>query len=213
MKIDISNLSVLFDDQIILDDISCHFPEGKFSCLVGENGSGKSTLLRTLTKDIDKFQGSITDLKSSDYSYIPQNIDDPEFLSVQEVVKLGFYQSKIRDQDLTLQSHQLLKRFDIEHLEYRRFSEISMGQKQRAWLAFALAQDKKVILMDDPLAAVDLQSRKNFYSILNTVSKENRTLVLVTHDLEIAMEFCEHMVHLHQGAIAFEGPPKNFLGL
>ena len=88
-----------------------------------------------------------------------------------------------------------------------------MGQKQRAWLAFALAQDKKVILMDEPLAAVDLQSRKNFYSILNTVSKENRTLVLVTHDLEIAMEFCEHMVHLHQGGIAFEGPPKNFLSL
>ena len=130
--------------------------------------------------------------------------------SFTKVVKLGFYQSKISDQDLNLQSHQLLKRFDIEHLESRRFSEISMGQKQRAWLAFALAQDKKVILMDEPLAAVDLQSRKNFYSILNTVSKENRTLVLVTHDLEIAMEFCEHMVHLHQGAISFEGPPKNF---
>ena len=54
MKIDISNYLFYLMTQIILDDISCHFPEGKFSCLVGENGSGKSTLLRTLTKDIDK---------------------------------------------------------------------------------------------------------------------------------------------------------------
>ena len=125
-------------------------------------------------------------------------------------VELGFYQSKMNGKNITLQSHQLLKRFDIENLKSRRFSEISMGQKQRVWLAFALAQDKKVILMDEPLASVDIQSRKNFYSILNTVSKENRTLVLVTHDLEIAMEFCEHMVHLHQGAISSEGPQKNF---
>ena len=114
MNIDINNLSVLFDDQIILNNISCHFPDGKFSCLVGENGSGKSTLLRILTKDIDKFQGSITDLKSDDYSYIPQNIDDPEFLSVKEVVELGFYQSKMNSKNITLQSHQLLKRFHFQ---------------------------------------------------------------------------------------------------
>tara|TARA_Y100001970_G_scaffold155812_1_gene190776 strand:+ start:1142 stop:1786 length:645 start_codon:yes stop_codon:yes gene_type:complete len=208
MNIDINHLSVSFDDQTILDDISCHFPSGKFSCLVGENGSGKSTLLKTLTKDINKYQGNITDLKSNDYSYIPQNIEDPEFLSVKEVVKLGFYQSVMSDEAITFQSRQLLNRFDIQNLECRSFSEISIGQKQRVWLAFALAQEKKVILMDEPLASVDLQSRKNFYSILNTVSQEGKTLIIVTHDLEIAMEFCDYMVHLDHGTVLFEGPPK-----
>ena len=74
MKIDISNLSVLFDDQIILDDISCHFPEGKFSCLVGENGSGKTPTAKMVLNILKTDEGSVI-RNTNNMAYVPQKIN------------------------------------------------------------------------------------------------------------------------------------------
>ena len=88
--------------------------------------------------------------------------------------------------------------------------DISAGEKQRAWLAFALAQAKELILMDEPLAAIDIPARRSFFELLRSVVDEGKTLVLVAHDIGLVREFCDRLIFLQHGQKSFEGSPADF---
>ena len=94
MTITIKNLTVELEDIKILHNISIQIPIKSFTCILGENGAGKSTLLRVIANDISDYFGFISIIKETDLVYLPQNIESPPFLTVSEIVSLGFYNSK-----------------------------------------------------------------------------------------------------------------------
>ena len=103
----------------------------------------------------------------------------------------------------------MYKRQDILN---RKFSDISAGEKQRAWLAFAIAQEKGMIIMDEPLSSVDRKLRGEFYSLLKGISMEGRTLLVVTHDIDMALGYADKIISLENGKVVFEGSSTEFDG-
>ncbi|MQF82615.1 ABC transporter ATP-binding protein [SAR202 cluster bacterium AD-802-E10_MRT_200m] len=210
MNIYAERLNLVMNGIKILDEVSFSIPDGSFSCIIGPNGAGKSSLLRVISKDLSGYSGSISNLKPDQMTYLPQDLVAPPFLSTIEVVKLGFFRRSLTNNEQEIESLKLLESYGIKHLAFHSFADISAGEKQRAWLAFALAQSKKIIFMDEPLAAIDYTARKNFFTLLSTIVHSGKTLVLVTHDIGLAIEMCDHLIVLESGKKVFEGTPTDF---
>ena len=92
----------------------------------------------------------------------------------------------------------------------RVLDDVSAGERQRVWLAFALAQDKDLILIDQPLSAVDVFSRKDFFNLLKDTINRGKTLVVVTHDIDMAVQYSDHLIFLSDGQKLYEGDPDHF---
>lgn len=212
MNITVQNLSIAISGVVILDDVSFQIPDQSFTCLIGPNGSGKSTLVRALAGDLDEYSGVISKVKVNELSYLPQNLAVPPFLSVSEVVQTGFYGHSLSNKDKQLATAELLVRCGVDNISGLRFADASAGEQQRAWLAFSLAQSKDLVIMDEPLSSVDLASRKAFYQLLRGMSGNGKTLVIVTHDVDMAMNYSHRIICLDGGHKVFEGDPSLFQG-
>lgn len=210
MKIIAENLSVEILGSKILTQVSFQIPDKLFTCILGPNGSGKSTLLRVISKDAIDYSGDITDLNINQLSYLPQNLESPPFLSVLEVASLGFYSSNMSKEEKFRSTLRLLEQCGIGSIKNRKFTDASAGERQRAWLAFALAQSKDVILMDEPLSSVDLPSKKSFFDLLRNIVRTGKTIVIVTHDIDMAAMFGDKIIYLDKGRKTFEGDPLSF---
>ena len=212
MNITVENLSVEISGVVILKDVSLRIPDQSFTCLVGPNGSGKSTLVRVLAGDLDGYRGVISRVNVDEISYLPQNLATPPFVNISEVVQTGFYGHTLSKKEKQLATAELLVTCGIDHISERSFAEASAGEQQRAWLAFALAQSKDLVIMDEPLSSVDLASRQAFYKLLREMRGKGKTLVIVTHDVDMAMRYSDHIICLEDGYKAFEGAPSLFQG-
>lgn len=209
MNIELKNVSLKMHKLNILENISFDIKNATFTCLVGPNGSGKSTILKAILRELDDFEGDITDIRIKDICYIPQNLEDPSFLTVMEVGLLGFYANHKRSENNEI-LNDLMYTCGISTITDRKFTEISSGEKQRAWLVFALAQGKDVIIMDEPLSSVDQFSREQFYLLLRNVANMGKTLFIVTHDMDMALKFSDNLVVLNQGKVKFFGKTGEF---
>ena len=210
MKIRVEQLGLIINNTPILKGISFTVPHGSFVSLVGPNGAGKSSILRVIAKDVAGYSGTVTDLRQGEFTYLPQGLMPPPFLSTIDVVKLGFYGQGLTDHEKFTESNRLLETCGIQDIWSHPFVDISAGEKQRAWLAFALAQAKELILMDEPLAAIDIPARRSFFELLRSVVDEGKTLVLVAHDIGLVREFCDRLIFLQHGQKSFEGSPADF---
>jgi ABC-type Mn2+/Zn2+ transport system ATPase subunit len=209
--ITLSNAVVEIDHLKILQGVSFQISPNSFYCLVGSNGSGKTTVLKLIMKISQVNSGNVDTVDPKDISYLPQNLPDPPFLSVGEVISVAIKENtKGRDcrQELL---DALAEQFHLQGLLDRNFSDISTGEKQRVWLAFAIAQEKNMIIMDEPLSSVDRNSREEFYSLLKEVSLEGRTLLVVTHDIDMAMHYADKIISLQGGRVVFDGSPSEFV--
>ncbi len=210
MNIFVEQISLTVRNTSIIRNISFTIPDGHFTCIVGANGSGKSSIMRIISKDITNYSGFVTDIRQDQMAYLPQNIRSPLFLKTIEIVHLGFYGQKLTIHEKNLASEKLLDTFGISHIKNTSFTDISAGEKQRTWLAFALAQSKNLMLLDEPLADIDIKDRKRFYGLLRSIVDEGNTLALITHDIDLVLNFCNHMIVLEKGEKIFEGNPANF---
>ena len=201
MTITIKNLTVELEDIKILHNISIQIPIKSFTCILGENGAGKSTLLRVIANDISDYSGFISRIKETDLVYLPQNIESPPFLTVSEIVSLGFYNSKFTKQKIAHVSSELIETCGISKIKNQLFENISSGEKQRVWIAFALAQSKDFILMDEPLSSVDTDSRKGFYELLKGIVESGKTIILVSHHIEDVTIYADNIIRLEKGCV------------
>tara|TARA_B100000686_G_scaffold329345_1_gene390404 strand:- start:2413 stop:3060 length:648 start_codon:yes stop_codon:yes gene_type:complete len=209
MNIEVNEMSLDINGSKILDNVSCEITSNEFTCLVGPNGSGKSTLVKSILGEIKDFKGTISNVNIRDVCYLPQIIQDPPFLSVNETCKLGFYNNDcVEEQESTL--IKLLEICGIPSISNSTFTDISVGEKQRAWLVFALAQSKDFIIMDEPLSSVDIQSREDFYSLLRDIANMNKTLLVITHDIDMAVKYSDKLIVLDKGQVSFVGPTSKF---
>ena len=209
MKLVVDNLSLTMNGINILKGISFEITGNSLTCIIGPNGSGKTSILKSISKQITEYSGSITDFHNSEISYLPQNLAAPPFLNVYDVVSLGFYGSSLSDKEKLESTMNLLKICGVSSIKDRSFNDISAGEKQRSWLAFALAQSKDVVMMDEPFAEIDLLSREKFFDLLRAISSE-KTLIIVTHEIDLAVKYAEHIICIKEGRKIFDGPPSNF---
>lgn len=209
MKLVVDNLSLRMNGIDILRGISFEITSNSLTCIIGPNGSGKTSILKSISKQVTQYSGSITDFDNSEISYLPQKLATPPFLNVCEVVALGFYGSRLSNEEKKDSTLNLLKVCGISSIRDRMFNDISSGEKQRAWLAFALAQSKDVVMMDEPFAEIDLLGRENFFALLKAISNE-KTLIIVTHEIDLAIKYAEHIICVKEGKKIFDGVPSKF---
>ncbi len=204
-----------------LRDASFELPTGTIAALVGVNGSGKSTLFKaimgfvpTAAGEISVLGGSVKDaLKSNLVAYVPQaeEVDWSFPVLVEDVVMMGRYGhmgflriAKPADHRAV---EDALTRVGMIDYRKRQIGELSGGQKKRVFLARALAQDSKVILLDEPFTGVDVQTEDEIIKLLREMRDEGRVMLVSTHNLGSVPEFCDRTI-LIKGTVLDYGPTE-----
>ena len=198
-----------------IHNVSFHLEGGTTCALVGVNGSGKSTLFKSLMGLIHPQRGNITlchlpikqALKQNLVSYVPQSEEvDWQFpASVYDVVLMGRYgyMNFLRPSETDKQKVQeAMQRVNIEHLAHRQIGELSGGQKKRVFLARALAQQSKIILLDEPFTGVDVQTENAIVDLLGQLRNEGHLILVSTHNLGSVPDFCDQVVMINRTVIA-----------
>lgn len=216
-SIAVKDLSVRYaNGHHALYDVNFSLTGGTTCALVGVNGSGKSTLFKSIMGLIKPTDGQILlsgrpihqVLKQNLVAYVPQNEEvDWQFpVSVQDVVMMGRYGymnflrlPKASDHQ---QVAKAMARVDITHLKERQISQLSGGQKKRVFLARALAQESKIILLDEPFTGVDVKTEKAIMALLDELRGQGHLILISTHNLGTIPEFCDQVVMIDRTVLA-----------
>lgn len=202
--------------QTALHHASFEIPSGTITALVGVNGSGKSTLFKAIMGFVPVAAGSISilggpvdaALKHNLVAYVPQNEDiDWDFpVLVEDVVMMGRYGHMSFFRIARRGDHQAvdaaLERVGMIAFRKRQIGELSGGQKKRVFLARALAQDGRVILLDEPFTGVDVKTEDAIITLLRALRDEGRVMLISTHNLGSVPEFCDRAVLLNRTVLA-----------
>ncbi|WEK49693.1 MAG: manganese/iron ABC transporter ATP-binding protein [Candidatus Kaistia colombiensis] len=204
-----------------LRNASFAIPTGTITALVGVNGSGKSTLFKAIMGFVRVSRGAITilgqpvekALKQNLVAYVPQSEDvDWNFpVLVEDVVMMGRYGHMNFMRIATARDHaavnEALERVGMGAMRKRQIGELSGGQRKRVFLARALAQDGRVILLDEPFTGVDVQTEGAIIELLRGLRDEGRVMLVSTHNLGSVPEFCDRAVLLNRTVLA-HGPTR-----
>lgn len=203
-------ISIAYEGQTVVKNLSFQIEQGDYLCIVGENGSGKSTLVKSLLGLKQPFQGQILlgdGLKQNEIGYLPQQtVVQRDFpASVYEVVLSGRLNSRgwkpfysAADKQAARENMELL---GIRTMEHQCFRDLSGGQKQRVLLARALCATKKLLLLDEPVTGLDPLVTAEFYQLIERINKESEiAVVMVSHDIESALQYASHILHLQESA-------------
>lgn len=223
----IDNLSLSYGRRRILDSLAAGpLPRGEITALLGPNGSGKSTLLRALSGltrsqsgklvlDGETLALSASGARSHSVVYLPQALPAGVRLQVLESVLVAYratrsqgYGTPRNTADDLAHVHGVLQRLGIESLATRSLDELSGGQRQLVGIAQALVRDPQVLLLDEPLSALDLNHQ---FHVMRTLRSETRhrnmVTVVVLHDINTALRSCDKAMLLHGGRICGFGTP------
>ena len=219
----VENLSVSYEDNRVISDMSLAIPQGKVSIIIGGNGCGKSTLLKTVARILKPESGNIfiagcdvKDQKARDVArqmaFLPQTPQCPETITVRELVAYGRfpYQNalgghSIHDRE---QVQWALEETGLTDLAERMVESLSGGQRQRAWIAMTLAQETGIILLDEPTTYLDMAHQLEVLQLLQKLNREKGyTIVMVLHELNLACRFADHMIGMKAGKVICQGAP------
>jgi spermidine/putrescine transport system ATP-binding protein len=214
----LTNLTKRFDDQVAVDDLSLEIERGRFFALLGPSGCGKTTTLRMIGGFEEPTSGRI-ELGDRDVAALPPYKRDVNtvfqsyalfpHLTVFENVAFGLRRQKVRGQELQTRVREALELVGLGLLANRKPRQLSGGQQQRIALARALVNHPRVLLLDEPLGALDLKLRKEMQLELKRIQHEvGITFIHVTHDQEEAMTMADEIVIMHDGRIEQQGSPS-----
>ena len=205
--IKVEGLKFAYDKDLILDDLNFEVNEGDFVALVGANGVGKSTLLKLILGELKAAQGQIRifgdpikkDNHYRDLAYISQNAvasyrNFPT--SVEEAIKihLAYLKKKIDPKEL-------MEKLGLYEHRKKSLSELSGGQIQRFAISLALIKDASLILLDEPTTGIDEDFVKEFFEDLINLKKDNKTILIITHQLDMAGSFVDYALRIKKGKI------------
>jgi zinc transport system ATP-binding protein len=214
--VEIEHLTIQYPDVKAIDDVSFTVNQGDFLGIIGPNGAGKSTLFAAMLGLNTKYKGTIkffgTDIRKSknylkEIGYVPQKpLFEKNFpATVNDVVKMGL--QKESDEN---KIDEILQQLWIHELSERRIGELSGGQQQRVFIAKALVNNPKVLILDEPVTGIDQQSIDLFYSILKELnSKQNITIIWSSHDLDAVNKLANHVACLNR-TLFFHGESDDF---
>lgn len=214
----VSNVTVTYrNGHTALYDASFEIPRGTITALVGVNGAGKSTLFKAIMGFVPAARGDITllgktvkqALRENLVAYVPQSeeVDWAFPVLVQDVVMMGRYGHmgflrlpKAVDHEAVADA---LRRVNMTDYRHRQIGELSGGQRKRVFLARALAQDGKVILLDEPFTGVDVKTEDQIIGLLRELRDEGRVMLVSTHNLGSVPEFCDRTVLVKGTVLAY----------
>lgn len=213
------DVTIKYDGQTAVDNISFSVESGDYLCVVGENGSGKSTLVKGLLGLLKPVSGSITfeGISSNEMGYLPQQtVVQRDFpASVYEVVLsgclnrcgfAGFYTKREKER-----ATDNLTRLGIADIKSKSYRELSGGQQQRVLLARALCATEKLLLLDEPAAGLDPVVTAELYGIINELNaKRGITVIMVSHDIPSAVKFGSKILHMNMHS-AFFGTTAGYM--
>ncbi|GMK49207.1 ABC transporter ATP-binding protein [Paenibacillus glycanilyticus] len=222
-----SNLDIAYDDRLIVQNLNIAIPQGKITALVGSNGSGKSTILKTMARLMHPSGGSVlldgrsihkqsTKEVAKQLAILPQNPTAPDGLTVAELVSYGRFPYQKGFGSLTKEDRGIIQ-WAIEATGMGEFTDrpvdqLSGGQRQRAWIAMALAQETDILFLDEPTTFLDMAHQLEVLHLLQKLNEmNNRTVVMVVHDLNHASRYAHHMVAIKKGTVVGEGTPAEVM--
>jgi len=226
MNITVQNVTFSYRSTPSLLKVSLELKDSEVLGLIGPNGSGKTTLLKCINKILEPKQGKImideqvlkkmSRLEVAKYiGYVPQNsINNPDGLPVYEIVLMGRrphinWQSSEKDSEKVWTA---LKALNIEHIALRNFFELSGGEQQRVLIARSLAQEAKVLLLDEPTSNLDIRHQLEVMDLTRKlVSNQKLSAVIAIHDLNLASRFCDRIVLMRDGKIFATGNASSVL--
>lgn len=222
-----SSVTVGYGQRTIIRDLSATFPAGKITTIVGPNGCGKSTLLRAMSGLLNLDTGTvsvdgqnISDMKRKDVARIlgmlPQSPVAPEGLLVSDLVARGrhphqawFRQWSSTDEDAVFEA---LKQTGSADLASRTLDELSGGQRQRVWISMVLAQNTDILFLDEPTTYLDLATSVDILELVDSLRQElGRTVVMVLHDLNLAVRYSDYLVVMKDGQVIASGTPAEVI--
>ena len=219
--IDMKNLSFSYGNKKVLDKINLSVHPGDFLGILGPNGSGKTTLIKLMNGFLPPDHGEILikgrALKSYSardlallVSYVPQEIPVLFPYTVTEVVMSGRFphigplgRESQRDMEIVARAMETAR---LNDLADKKMTDLSGGERQRATIAACFAQETEIILLDEPVSALDIRFQKEILNLVSSFNREEgRTVVMAIHDLNTAYRFCNRVVFLQNGSVAFSG--------
>jgi len=212
------NVSFSYENNVILDNISFEINQGESLCLIGSNGAGKSTLLQLMTGLLGNYTGSITienmPVVKKNYNkirtllgFVFQDFDSQLFMpTVKQDIAFGLENFGFDNIDQRV--NDIAKMLNITDILNKPAFKLSGGEKKLASLGTILAIEPKCILLDEPTTGLDPRNRK---VLINIIKNLDKTKIITTHDLDMAMEICQRVIVLSNGKIVADGSPHDIL--
>ena len=223
ISLELESVSFSYGDKTAVREVTASIAAGEFVCLLGPNGSGKTTLAQLIAGELAPAAGRVfldsrnvsgqTSEVKGHIAYLPQDLQDPPFVTAGELVSLGrFRPERSLGWRLSGSDKEAVQEYNarclIESFADRPFSQISGGEKQRVWLAFCLAQQREFLLLDESLHRMDYSMRELFFGMLSVIGEDGKGVILITHDLQMAMRHGHRMLVLRDGELVYDGPPQ-----
>lgn len=223
---ELADISVRFGSREALALDRLVLPPGGFTAVLGHNGSGKTTLFRLLSRELSPTSGTIR-LRGQPLgayhqralaqivAHLPQRLPEAPGLTVRELAALGRFPwratfGRWRGADEAALAKALAET-DLEGFADALVDDLSGGERQRAWIAMLLAQDAPILLLDEPISALDPAHQIELLRLLSRLTARGRDVVAILHDVNLAARFATRIVALKRGRIAFDGPPESLL--
>ena len=216
--IEVKGVTKSFDDFTALDNVTCNIAEGCIYGMVGSNGAGKSTLLQLMTGLLGNYTGSITienmPVVKKNYNkirtllgFVFQDFDSQLFMpTVKQDIAFGLENFGFDNIDQRV--NDIAKMLNITDILNKPAFKLSGGEKKLASLGTILAIEPKCILLDEPTTGLDPRNRK---VLINIIKNLDKTKIITTHDLDMAMEICQRVIVLSNGKIVADGSPHDIL--
>ena len=219
----VENIEFLYGNNKVLDDVSFSAKEGKITTLIGANGCGKSTLFNVMTKNLKPFKGSVKlngesidkiSLKrfAQNVAIVHQYNTAPKDLPVEKLVGYGrlvyskHYKKNYEEDEKYIDW--ALEITDTAKYRKKNIADLSGGQKQRVWIAMALAQNTKMLFLDEPTTYLDVKYQIEILKLIKRLNEEfNITIIMVLHDINQAIHYSDEIVAMKDGKIISEGSP------
>ncbi len=223
----LDNVCVTLGGTEVLHRVSCTFSGRGVTGLVGQNGSGKSTLLRVMARQQKVSSGQIdfdgTAIKALPdmrfarrVTYLPQHTPPTSGLTVRELVALGRYPwhgalGRFGAED-TRHVERALGLMGLDALANRFVDSLSGGERQRCWLAMLIAQNARLLLLDEPISALDVAHQVHVLRLIQSIAHEEQIgVIIVIHDLNLATRYCDRIVGLRDGRLIVDGAPADIM--
>lgn len=225
--INIENFSVGYNNKVIVKDFNLKVEKGDILTIIGPNGSGKSTVLKSIGRLLKPMDGVIyldgnllcnmsTKNIAKEMACLSQHNSAPKDMTIRKIVGFGRNPHKTWFESLNKEDEEIIdwaiENTNLKHMENKKITSISGGERQRAWLAMALAQKPKVLLLDEPTTYLDINNQIEILELVKKLNEElNLTVIMVLHDLNQAAKYSNKVLVLKDGKIQALGKPEEIL--